>query len=211
MRALEKRPEDRYQSAEDLRHDLEEFLDESGLRTGNRRIALYMNELYAPDAAALGGRAGGRGGAGAPAVPPREEPDDTEALDFERRAPLAMRIEVAADDKGSGRTSTKTVGTKTVGTKTVGTKTVGTKTVGKTVAMTPAAPAAPPLAPAHPIAAEEARSSTVAPVAPVAAVPVAGRAEESTRRAAIVRKRGWVVIAAFVLLGIAAMVIMTLK
>ena len=52
MRALEKRPEDRYQSAEELRHDLEEFLDESGLRTGNRRVALYMKELFAPDAPA---------------------------------------------------------------------------------------------------------------------------------------------------------------
>ena len=39
MRALEKRPEDRYQSAEEMRHDLEEFLDESGLRSGNRRVA----------------------------------------------------------------------------------------------------------------------------------------------------------------------------
>jgi serine/threonine-protein kinase len=207
MRALEKRPEDRYQSAEDLRHDLEEFLDESGLRTGNRRIALYMNELYAPDAAAVGGRAGGRGGAGAsagsPAVPSGEDPDDTEALDFERRAPLAMRIEVAADDKGSGRTSTKTVA-KTVA-QTVA-KTVA-QTTAKTTAKTPSAPAAPPLAPAHPIAAEAARSSTVAPVSAVVALPVAGPAEAATRR----RKRGWVVIAAFVLLGIAAMVIMTLK
>ena len=51
MRALEKRPEDRYQSAEEMRHDLEEFLEESGLRSGNRRMALYMQELFAPDAA----------------------------------------------------------------------------------------------------------------------------------------------------------------
>src|SRR4029077_470719 len=60
MRALEKRPEDRYQSAEEMRHDLEEFLDESGLRTGNRRLALYMNELFATSTpgseAAIGGR-----------------------------------------------------------------------------------------------------------------------------------------------------------
>ena len=51
MRALEKRPEDRYQSAEDMRHDLEEFLEESGLKSGNRRMALYMQEVFAPDAA----------------------------------------------------------------------------------------------------------------------------------------------------------------
>ena len=50
MRALEKRPEDRYQSAEEMRHDLEEFLEESGLRSGNRRVSLYMQELFAPDA-----------------------------------------------------------------------------------------------------------------------------------------------------------------
>ena len=51
MRALEKRPEDRYQSAEEMSHDLEEFLEESGLRSGNRRMSLYMQELFAPDAA----------------------------------------------------------------------------------------------------------------------------------------------------------------
>ena len=59
MRALEKRPEDRYQSAEEMSHDLEEFLEESGLRSGNRRVALYMQELFAPDAPDLGrGRRG---------------------------------------------------------------------------------------------------------------------------------------------------------
>src|SRR5678816_2407161 len=52
MKALEKRPEDRYQTAEEMSHDLEEFLEESGLRSGNRRMALYMQELFAPDAAA---------------------------------------------------------------------------------------------------------------------------------------------------------------
>ena len=51
MRALEKRPEDRYQSAEEMSHDLEEFLEESGLRSGNRRMSNYMQELFAPDAA----------------------------------------------------------------------------------------------------------------------------------------------------------------
>src|SRR5215831_8494726 len=50
MRALEKRPEDRYQSAEEMRVDLEEFLADEGLRTGTRRMGLYMNEIFAPDA-----------------------------------------------------------------------------------------------------------------------------------------------------------------
>jgi serine/threonine-protein kinase len=82
MRALEKRPQDRYQSAEDLRHDLEEFLDDSGLRSGNRRMAIYMNELFKPEAAA--------GVANRPVAEPEE-------LDFDRRAPLSMRIEPAVE------------------------------------------------------------------------------------------------------------------
>ena len=84
MRALEKRPEDRYQSAEEMRHDLEEFLDESGLRSGNRRMALYMQELFAPDAAGVRRRR-------------RTEARRSEELDLDRRAPLAMRIEVALE------------------------------------------------------------------------------------------------------------------
>src|SRR5450432_2823528 len=46
MRALEKRPADRYQSAEEMRVDLEEFLADEGLRTGSRRVALYMREIF---------------------------------------------------------------------------------------------------------------------------------------------------------------------
>jgi eukaryotic-like serine/threonine-protein kinase len=85
MRALEKRPQDRYQSAEDLRHDLEEFLDDSGLRSGNRRMAIYMNELFKPEAPA-----GVAAASGSPVAEPEE-------LDFDRRAPLSMRIEPAVE------------------------------------------------------------------------------------------------------------------
>lgn len=98
MRALEKRPEDRYQSAAEMRHDLEEFLDDSGLRTGNRRLALYMNELFAPDAA-------GSAGSPVPALEGRSE-ERSEELDFDRRAPLGMRIEVAADEPSPARART---------------------------------------------------------------------------------------------------------
>ena len=100
MRALEKRPEDRYQSAEEMRHDLEEFLDESGLRSGNRRMALYMQELFAPDAptsdagvAASRAFAEPRPPASGAAV--ARSTTNSEELDLDRRAPLAMRIEVA--------------------------------------------------------------------------------------------------------------------
>jgi serine/threonine-protein kinase len=88
MRALEKRPQDRYQTAQEMHDDLEEFLNESGLRAGNRRVAIYMNELFAPDAAAASGEGAG---------------DDQEALDFDRRAPLSMRMEPAAEPERERR------------------------------------------------------------------------------------------------------------
>jgi eukaryotic-like serine/threonine-protein kinase len=147
MRALEKRPEDRYQSAQEMHDDLEEFLNESGLRSGNRRVAIYMNELFAPGAAA--------GGA--------EAADDGEELDFDRRAPLSMRIEPAAE-----------------------------------VASRPA-PAATP------------RISTPLAVAapPGGAVAVAAAPELAVSRPS--SRGSWIVVAAFIVLGIAAMVILTLR
>lgn len=87
MRALEKRPQDRYQSADQMRGDLEEFLDDSGLRTGTRRMAQYMNDLFADDLLAAAGGAE----AAAPAKPAPDE------LDFDRRAPPSMRLEAAAE------------------------------------------------------------------------------------------------------------------
>ena len=149
MRALEKRPEDRYQSAQQMHDDLEEFLDESGLRSGNRRVALYMNELFAPDAAAgLGGEAA----------------DEPEALDFDRRAPLSMRIEPAAE-----------------------------------VERRPSSPVVVAAAPR--ISSSVALPVRVAPTAPVGA-----------SREAAGRSRGsWIFLAAFIVLGIGAMVILTLR
>ena len=52
MRALQKRPADRYQSSEEMRRDLEEFLVAGGYRTGARQVALYVRELF-PIKAAL--------------------------------------------------------------------------------------------------------------------------------------------------------------
>ena len=146
MRALEKRPEDRYQSAQEMQDDLEEFLSESGLRSGNRRVAIYMSELFAADAAAGGGEAA----------------DDGEELDFDRRAPLSMRIEPAAE--------------------------VPTRPApAATRISTPAAAAARPTA-------------AVAVAAPpeLAASPTTPRGS-------------WILVATFIVLAIAAMVILTLR
>jgi hypothetical protein len=102
MRALEKRPEDRYQSAEEMSHDLEEFLEESGMRSGNRRMSLYMQELFAPDAVSsdagvAASRAFGEARTQTTAGTDGAVADNSEELDLDRRAPLAMRIEVAPE------------------------------------------------------------------------------------------------------------------
>jgi eukaryotic-like serine/threonine-protein kinase len=146
MRALEKRPEDRYQSAQEMHDDLEEFLSESGLRSGNRRVAIYMSELGARDGAA--------GGA--------EAADEAEALDFDRRAPLSMRIEPAAEVSSR--------------------------------------PAATPIRISTPAVVAGPR-----PVAAASAVPPELTAPPSRSRG------GWILLAVFIFLGIAAMVILTLR
>jgi tRNA A-37 threonylcarbamoyl transferase component Bud32 len=97
MRALEKRPDDRYQTAEELRVDLEEFLADEGLRTGSRRMALYMKEIFPPG--------GGAAATPSPAVEEGGVPldvrvrDDSEELDFDRRAPMSLRFEAAPADE----------------------------------------------------------------------------------------------------------------
>jgi len=73
MRSLEARPADRYSSAYDMADELEEFLRESGLRSGPLRVARYLDEL----AVAVGGERRPE------LVSEREERDD-DALDFDR-------------------------------------------------------------------------------------------------------------------------------
>ena len=96
MRALEKRPADRYQSAEEMRNDLEEFLDESGFRTGPRRMAIYLKQLFAPDAPVTeDGVAQARQLAEADSEPKVIAADESEELNFDRRASFSMRVEAA--------------------------------------------------------------------------------------------------------------------
>jgi serine/threonine protein kinase len=96
MKALEKRPGDRYQSTEEMRNDLEEFLDESGLRTGPRRLASYLKQLFAPDAAVSeNGIAQARQLAEDDPEQQAVVADESEELNFDRRASFTMRVEAA--------------------------------------------------------------------------------------------------------------------
>jgi len=96
MRALEKSPADRYQSAEEMRNDLEEFLDESGFRTGPRRMAIYLKQLFAPDAPVSDeGVAQARQLADPDSEPKVIAADESEELNFDRRASFSMRVEAA--------------------------------------------------------------------------------------------------------------------
>jgi serine/threonine protein kinase len=96
MRALEKSPADRYQSAEEMRNDLEEFLDESGFRTGPRRMAIYLKQLFAPDAPVTEeGVAQARQLGEGDSEPKVIGADESEELNFDRRTSFTMRVEAA--------------------------------------------------------------------------------------------------------------------
>ncbi|HET6146474.1 MAG TPA: serine/threonine-protein kinase [Polyangia bacterium] len=96
MKALEKRPGDRYQSTEEMRNDLEEFLDEAGLRTGPRRLASYLKQLFAPEApVSEQGIAQARQLAEEDPEHKSVMADESEELNFDRRASFTMRVEAA--------------------------------------------------------------------------------------------------------------------
>ena len=102
MKALEKRPADRYQSAEEMRNDLEEFVDESGFRTGPRRMALYLKQLFAPSAPLTDeGIAQARQLGDSDSGPRPIVADHSEELSFDRRASVSMRVEAAAPRSSS--------------------------------------------------------------------------------------------------------------
>jgi hypothetical protein len=102
MRALEPEPSDRYSGAYDMAEELDEFLRESGMKSGPLRIARYLDDL----AVVIGGERRPE------LVSELEEGGDDEALDFDRglfegyrpAAPeLAARVadwdEVAEDER----------------------------------------------------------------------------------------------------------------
>jgi len=95
MKALEKRPQNRQQSAAELQHELLEFMEEAGLKSGPRRLARYMKDLFGVDTTASPA-AGAANGITAAVTP--EQSEEQEDLDFDRRAPLMMRVEPRTDD-----------------------------------------------------------------------------------------------------------------
>lgn len=104
MKALERRPADRHQSAAELQHELNEFLEESGLKSGSRRLSQYMKDLFTFDAGvrAVGEGTADSGPAGVgPAGGLKSDLDESEELDFDRRAPLMMRVEARPDENGA--------------------------------------------------------------------------------------------------------------
>ena len=194
MKALERRREDRYQSAEDMRHELEEFLDEAGFRTGNRRMALYLREVFPAEAAAA------RDGivkvldpdvASAPIVATAGEKEAQE-LNFDRRAALVMRLEAAPaapapDTESPGVPAAGPIGSVVP---TVGAPAPGDLAVPTAAAASPTPAANAPAAPGY--------GGFQAPT-------------EDSVSLKVPRRRGWLWVAAILLFGIAAMVFNALK
>jgi hypothetical protein len=207
MKALEKRPEDRYQSAEEMSHDLEEFLEESGLRSGNRRMSLYMQELFAPDAATSESGIAASRAFGEPRPPiPRGGSSDggarddnpglavgvEEELDLDRRAPLSMRIEVAAEPAAPVARSSST-------------GSAGTRSGGAAARRPTPAPASGPVPVGEGAWVPPARPAGVDASVAAEPQPSGGDAPKTPRATS------WVLIAVCIAIGVAVMVIMTLK
>jgi hypothetical protein len=55
QKALEKRPENRYQSAQELLEDLQRFLDKQGAGVTRRQVAQYLQDLHAPEVVVTSG------------------------------------------------------------------------------------------------------------------------------------------------------------
>jgi serine/threonine protein kinase len=170
MKALEKRPQNRQQSAAELQHELLEFMEEAGLKSGPRRLARYMKDLFAMDTSG-------------PVVPPPaptpgtapvEQSEEVEDLDFDRRAPLMMRVEARPEEQAEWES-------------------------GPASTVTAAAAVAPAAAP-EPAVAVAVAEPAPAPATERPAVSVAA----SPAKPAGSRVMRWVVVAVFVALGVVA-------
>ena len=107
MKALERRPTERYQSAADLQNDLNEFMDDAGLKSGARRLSQYMKDLFssAPELSEEDLLEVGPLGKAAVAGAGAEGEEAGEDLDFDSRAPLMMRMEARPEEPASRRAS----------------------------------------------------------------------------------------------------------
>ncbi len=87
MRALEKKPEDRYQSAQEFANALQYFLQDSGARMrSHHQLARYLRELYSPEAEAQITEDGIRQARLFAEGDEDGQRDDVEALDFDQAA-----------------------------------------------------------------------------------------------------------------------------
>jgi len=115
MRALARRPEDRYQSADELRRDVQEFVSAAGLRSGADRFAPYLHDIFSSLVAS------GSGGATAPRPPSDTEAarpaaaGEAAATPASRAAPAAARsapstaLVLAAQPRGSAAVRRRTL------------------------------------------------------------------------------------------------------
>jgi len=192
MKALEKRPQNRQQSAAELQHELLEFMEEAGLKSGPRRLARYMKDLFGVDTTAHPTAGATNGVAAAPDAVAVEQSEEQEDLDFDRRAPLMMRVEPRTDDDADWDS-------------------------GPAHVFGAPAPGAPPAATSRPLVPRQPSGPIAAPApAPPAVVPDAASAAHSLVAPAVaaiapggVKAAGgnamrWVVLAVFLAVGVVA-------
>lgn len=95
LRALEKRPDDRYQSAADMAEDLAAYVAGSNERVGNRQIALFLQEIFSPSTEIS------EQGARRARAFVDEEDNVADELDFDRARPAAAGAAMAAALRGA--------------------------------------------------------------------------------------------------------------
>jgi hypothetical protein len=200
MKALEKRPQHRQQSAAELQHELLEFMEEAGLKSGPRRLARYMKDLFGVDTTVRPTAGTANGVTAAPDAVAVEQSEEQEDLDFDRRAPLMMRVEPRTDDDADWDSGPANVfgapasgGPAAAAVSAAPRPLVARQPSGAIAASAQtASPASPAVAPA----AESGVHSLAAPAVAAIAVPAAKPAGGSAMR--------WVVLAVFLAVGVVA-------